>query len=59
MNPTIYAIQIRSLRQCVEHLHTIDLNELDRCAEFHGTAEDRALIAVVQRCLIALPRIHG
>lgn len=59
MTPTHYAIQIRSLRQCIEHLHTLDLAELERGAVVYGTAQEIALIAAVRGCLQTLPRIHG
>jgi hypothetical protein len=55
VNKQVYDIQIRSLRHAVEHMSLTDLDELDACAELHGTAQDRALIAAVILLLRGLP----
>jgi hypothetical protein len=58
MNRTIYAIEMRSLRQCVEHLRLIRLDELSATAVELGTAADVALIEGIRGCLSTLPTTH-
>lgn len=58
MTPTIYAIEMRSLRTAIHHLQTIDLVELTVRAKKYGTPADLALIASVQNCLGTLPLTH-
>lgn len=58
MSQTIYTIEIRSLRQCVQHLRTLNLAELAIKAERHGTEADRAFIEAVRDVLPGIPTTH-
>jgi hypothetical protein len=54
MNQQIYDIQIRSIRTAIEHLHLMDLDELQACAEHHGTAAERKMLIAIRHCLATL-----
>lgn len=53
-----FGISVKSLKECVHHLQTIDLDELAEGARRHGSAADAALIDAVRACLAGLPPIH-
>lgn len=53
-----FAIATHSLKSCVHHMQTIDLEELAAGATVYGTPEDQHLIAAVRACLAGLPPIH-
>ena len=55
MDAKLFAIQARHLRHVVEAMRMLDLIELQRCAEQHGTPDDKALIAAVLLALEILP----
>lgn len=54
MNQQIYDIQIRSIRTAIEHLHMIDLDELQEASDFHGTIAEQNLLKAVRHCLATL-----
>jgi hypothetical protein len=54
MDESSYKACIRSLWSVAEHLHMIDLEELEACAVLRGTEEERRM---VRRIRIALQRI--
>jgi hypothetical protein len=47
----IYEIQIQSLRHAIEHLHTLDLEDMAECAALFGTEDERELIQGVREAL--------
>lgn len=53
-----YEIAMRSLKACIHHLQTIDLDEMAEGAQHHGSAADTALIAAVRAFVWGLPPIH-
>jgi hypothetical protein len=55
MDRKIYAIEMASLRRCLEHLRTLDLPGMQELANRHGTDEDRALIRAVSSALATIP----
>jgi hypothetical protein len=55
MDRKIFAIEMKSLRTCIEHLRTLDLIGMEVLAVSHGTAAERALIRSVRTCLASLP----
>lgn len=55
MSSAIYQAQIRHLRRVTEAMRLLDLEELERQAQTHGSAADRALIASVLLALEILP----
>jgi hypothetical protein len=55
MDKRIYAAQIGHLRRVTEAMRLLDLDEMERQAQTHGTAADRALIASVLLALEILP----
>lgn len=55
MDRKIYAIEMKSLRGCIEHLRCLDLTGMAELALSHGTVADRQLIAAVQAALATLP----
>jgi hypothetical protein len=58
MDRQIYRIQIRSLRNCLEHLRTLDLDQMaTKCVE-HGSLSDCALIDQARAFLTTLPTDH-
>lgn len=59
LDKRLYDIQTRHLRYIIEALHMLDLRELQRQAETHGTAADRELIAGALAALEVLPGPHG
>lgn len=54
MNKSIYAIQIKSVRTAVEHLHLMDLDELQAAADHHGTIAEQNLLKAIRHCLATL-----
>jgi hypothetical protein len=54
LDRTIYAIQIRSLEECLEHLKTLDLPGMEILALAHGTDRERRQIAAVRKFLATL-----
>lgn len=55
MDRKLYEIQARHLRHVVEAMRLLDLHEMERQAQTHGSAADRALIASVLLALEMLP----
>lgn len=55
MNRTIFAIQMRSMVEALEHLRTLDLAGMETLAVTHGTDRERRLIAAVRAALQTLP----
>lgn len=58
LTKTVYDIELKSLKACIHHLQTIDLDEMAAEATVYGTPEDRYLVAAVRSCLAGLPPIH-
>jgi hypothetical protein len=54
----LYEIQMRSLRTCIEHLHTLDLDDMAECAAQYGTEPERDLIQNVREALGDIPKIY-
>jgi hypothetical protein len=55
MDERVYLAQINHIRRITEAMRLLDLEELERQAQQHGTAADRALIASVLLALEILP----
>jgi hypothetical protein len=55
MDRKIFAIEMKSLRTCIEHLRTLDLAGMEVLAGRHGSAADVQLISSVRTCLLSLP----
>ena len=55
MGEKLYRAQIEHLKRVTEAMRLLDLEELERQAQHHGTAADRALIASVLLALEILP----
>ena len=55
MDRKIFRIEMDSLRQCVEHLRTLDLDGMEILAARLGSQDDRDLIAAVRRALADIP----
>lgn len=55
MDAKLYAAQIGHLRRVTEAMRLLDLHDLERQAQAHGTAQDRALIASMLLALEILP----
>jgi len=55
MDKRLYLAQIEHLRRVAEAMRLLDLDELDRQAQTHGSAQDRALIASMLLALEILP----
>ena len=55
MNETLFKIQVRHLRQCLAALRVLDLDELERRAQQHGTYADQTLISALRIALDNLP----
>ena len=58
MDDPSYQACIRSLWNIAEHLNLIDMAELRRCAEQHGTADDISLIDQLNKTRRLLPPHH-
>ena len=55
MDKRLYLAQINHIRRITEAMRLLDLEELERQAQTHGTAADRALIASMLLALEILP----
>lgn len=55
----VYQIQVKSVVTAIEHLATIDLDELAACAEKHGTNEERRKIGLARQLVAQLAPGHG
>jgi hypothetical protein len=59
MKRRIYEIQLKSLKAAIEHLRTLDLQNMAEGAALFGTDADRALIQGVIEALPDLAPDHG
>ena len=55
---TVVEIQLRSLKGCLHHMQSFDLDELAAGATVYGTAADLDLIGATRAFLAPLPLIH-
>jgi hypothetical protein len=55
MNRRLYEIQIRSVREALDHLQVIHLEELEVSAREYGSAAELAMIAALRRWRESLP----
>lgn len=55
MDEKIYRVQIAHLRRCLAALQLLDLAEIAKCAQVHGSYADQTLISALQIALNALP----
>jgi hypothetical protein len=58
LTKAVIEIQLRSLKGCVHHLQSVDLDELAAGATVYGTPGDLDLIDAVRAFLSHLPMIH-
>ena len=56
MKRRLYEIHIRSLRHAIEHLYTLDLDDMAESAALYGTEVERNLIQSVREVLGDIPK---
>lgn len=58
LTKAVIEIQLRSIKGCVHHLQSVDLDELAAGATVYGTPGDIDLIEAVRAFLSHLPPVH-
>jgi hypothetical protein len=59
MNDREYRIVVRDLWRVVEHLRSIDLDEVSRSSQTYGTEDERTVVAELRAVLPRLPSEAG